>query len=349
MGLMLAGNVAHRLGYKKTLIIALGFLVCCIFIPFFAPSKVIFLVGEVLQGISWGVFETMPAAYAAEVAPLALRAYITTYSNLCWVIGQFLATGVLRGCLLLNQENNWAFRIPLAVQWVWPLPILFAILLAPESPWWLEKKGRSGEARVSIRKTTNYDSETGENMFEYIRYTVRMEEARKKAEESQDGRKHGLGRFLGPFGDCFRGIDRRRTEISCGTWISQSLCGSNLMAFAPVFFRTAKLSTDNAFNLQMGALGLGAIGTGVAWALMARFGRRTIYLYGLGTLLVLLLLMGLLAVAAFDSTGVGWGIAALVSPFTLSGVGLPCTDVANSSWCIPSSTTRRLGRAATAS
>lgn len=106
------------------------------------------------------------------------------------------------------------------------------------------------------------------------------------------------------------------------------------MAFAPVFFRTAKLSTDNAFNFQLGALAAGALGTGIAWLLMAWVGRRTIHLQGLATLFVLLALKGTLAVAAFGSFGVGWGIAALVSSFTL-----PCTETIVSlyfiPWCTP--------------
>ena len=38
----------------------------------------------------------MTTAYASEVALVALRAYLTTYINLYWVISQFIAPGVLR-------------------------------------------------------------------------------------------------------------------------------------------------------------------------------------------------------------------------------------------------------------
>jgi SP family general alpha glucoside:H+ symporter-like MFS transporter len=57
-----------------------------------------------LQGIPWGVFQTMTTAYASEVAPVALRAYLTTYVNLCWVMGQFIAAGVLRSFLTKGGE-----------------------------------------------------------------------------------------------------------------------------------------------------------------------------------------------------------------------------------------------------
>jgi len=36
-------------------------------------------VAEVLAGIPWGVFQTLTISYAAEVVPVALRGYLTTY------------------------------------------------------------------------------------------------------------------------------------------------------------------------------------------------------------------------------------------------------------------------------
>jgi SP family general alpha glucoside:H+ symporter-like MFS transporter len=83
---------------------ALFSMICFIFIPFFAQNLTTLLVGEVLQGIPWGVFQTMTTAYASEVAPVALRAYLTTYVNLCWVMGQFIAAGVLRSFLTKGGE-----------------------------------------------------------------------------------------------------------------------------------------------------------------------------------------------------------------------------------------------------
>jgi hypothetical protein len=36
------------------------------------------------MGIPWGIFQTLTTSYAAEVTPTHLRAYLTTYVNLCW-------------------------------------------------------------------------------------------------------------------------------------------------------------------------------------------------------------------------------------------------------------------------
>ena len=78
-----------------------------------------------------GVFQTLTTTYAAEVTPVVLRPYLTTYVNLCWVIGQLIAAGILKG--FLNKPTEWAYRVPYAIQWIWPVPIFIVCWFAPES------------------------------------------------------------------------------------------------------------------------------------------------------------------------------------------------------------------------
>lgn len=120
LGLFINGIISEKYGYRKTMIGALSLMIAFIFIPFFAHNIETLLVGEILCGIPWGVFQTLTTAYASEVCPVALRAYLCTYVNLCWVIGQFIASGVLRA--VLTREDQWAYRIPFAIQVSSPVP-----------------------------------------------------------------------------------------------------------------------------------------------------------------------------------------------------------------------------------
>ena len=110
LGLFINGIVSERFGYRKTMIVSLVAVICFIFIPFFAKSLIDLEVGEVLCGIPWGVFQTLTTAYASEVCPTQLRAYLTTYVNLCWVFGQLIGSGVLRA--QAAKSGQWAYRIP---------------------------------------------------------------------------------------------------------------------------------------------------------------------------------------------------------------------------------------------
>ena len=61
------------------------FILCMIFLLFFAVDVQMLLAGYILCGLPWGVFQTLTTTYAAEVTPVGLRAYLTSYVNLCWV------------------------------------------------------------------------------------------------------------------------------------------------------------------------------------------------------------------------------------------------------------------------
>ncbi|KAK6080392.1 General alpha-glucoside permease 8 [Seiridium cupressi] len=342
IGLSIAGMFVQRLGYKTTMKAALALMIVFIFVPVFAPNIETLLVGEILQGMPWGVFETMPAAYASEISPLALRPYFTTYANLCWIIGQLIASGVLRGFLSLGT-SQWAYRVPFMLQWIWPLPILICIWKAPESPWWLARRGQYDEARVSLTRVSTFDDQEIDNRLELIKHTVLME--KKRHDELKAAKpKTRWGKTkesLSTYRECFKGVDRRRTEVNCGTWISQSLCGSNLIAFAPLFFQTAGLSEESSFTIQIVGLFLGALGTVSAWVLMKHIGRRTIYVSGLAALFMMLLLIGILDAACAESNAAAnWAMAILLVVYIIIydlSVGPCCYSIVTE---IPSSKLR---------
>jgi SP family general alpha glucoside:H+ symporter-like MFS transporter len=83
LGLMIAGILADRYGYKKTMLGALLMITGAIFLLFFAQNIGMLMAGEILCGIPWGAFQTLTTTYAAEVSPVVLRPYLTTYVNMC--------------------------------------------------------------------------------------------------------------------------------------------------------------------------------------------------------------------------------------------------------------------------
>jgi MFS transporter, SP family, general alpha glucoside:H+ symporter len=54
-----------------------------------------------------------------------------------------------------HYEGELAFRIPYALQWMWPLPLAVGIYMAPESPWWLVRKGRIEDAKKALLRLTS--------------------------------------------------------------------------------------------------------------------------------------------------------------------------------------------------
>lgn len=301
-GLFICGLVSERLGYRKTMLSALCAVICFIFILFFAPSVEILCVGEILMGISLGIFQTITVTYASEVCPVVLRCYLTTYVNLCWVIGQLIASGILRG--FVARTDEWAYRIPFAIQWVWPIPIMVGVFLAPESPWWLVRQGRQQDAMASLNRLTNKrDTEFGPN--ETVAMMKHTNELEKEIEQGTT--------FL----DCFKGVDLRRTEIVCLTWGVQNLCGSGIMGYSTYFYKQAGLSSENAFNMSLAQAGIGFFGTVFSWFLMTRYGRRSLYVGGLTVLFTMLMAIGFSSLGNSSNRSTAWATGSLLVVYTL--------------------------------
>lgn len=77
-----AGFLVDKFGQKRTLIASLFALSGFLAMTVFAPNKIVLLFGEFLCGLPWGVFASSAPAYASEVLPLALRVYLTSYTNM---------------------------------------------------------------------------------------------------------------------------------------------------------------------------------------------------------------------------------------------------------------------------
>ncbi|KAF2717532.1 sugar transporter [Polychaeton citri CBS 116435] len=300
LGLMVNGLIADRFGFKKTMLGALAATTALIFIPFFATSVIQLLVGLILLGIPWGVFQTLTTTYAAEVCPTGLRPYLTTYVNLCWVIGQFLASGVLVG--VQGRSDHWAYRIPYALQWIWPVPLMVGVLFAPESPWWLTRRERKDEARRVLKRLNR--TGTPDHVIEDVLSMM-------KQTNDLESMTHEGTSYL----DCFKGIDLRRTEIACAVWLIQTLAGATFMGYSTYFYESAGLESKYAFSLSLGQYALGAIGTILSWFLMSYAGRRTLYLSGLATLGALFLIVGFCGLAPESNQASRWAIGSMLLLF----------------------------------
>lgn len=225
---------------------------------------------------------------------MALRPYLTAYTNMCFAIGQFIGAGVLQG--LLSRDNQWSYRIPFAIQWVYPVPLFFICLVMPESPWWLVRQGRLGQAeKVVKRVTTGVPNENAKQIVAMMVHTNHLEAEIEKGSS---------------YWDCYKGSNLRRTEIACVSFAGQVLAGSQFAYSGTYFFEQAGMSAANAYKLNLGGTAIAFIGTILSWFLMNRLGRRTIYLAGMSFIVIYLFIIGCLT-TVHHNNGVGWAQSSL--------------------------------------
>lgn len=167
---------------------------------------------------------------------------------------------------------------------------MFVVLFfAPESPWHLVRKGKHEEAEYSLLRLSSGE-EKGK-----VKQTLAMMIHTNALEKDIDA---GTS-----YWDCFKGIDRRRTEIVCMVFSAQPFCGSAMGGTPTYFFVQAGLPTSISFKMAVGGLGLAAVGTIISWYLLHAFGRRTLYVVGLAALTGVLMIVGITSAAAGNSPG----------------------------------------------
>ncbi|KAJ9104114.1 hypothetical protein QFC19_004098 [Naganishia cerealis] len=308
IGLIINGWASERFGPRKTFLVAMVLMIGAIFVPVFAQSLPVLTFGEVLCGIPWGIFQTLTTAYASEVCPIALRHYLTAYINACWGFGILLSSGVVRACL--NIESEWAFRIPFCIQWVWPPLLIVLVWFAPESPFWLVRQERYADAEKSVRRLTSPEHFTDEDVKRNVAMKIHTTELEKKMTAGAS------------YIDMFRGIDRRRTEISLMCFAAQLLSGQyhglrdiflySLLSSASKnpSFQQAGMAVQASYDLNLALNAMFVVGTFVSWGLLTRFGRRTLYLVGLALMASVLLCIG--GMGFTDSTAAKWVSGALL-------------------------------------
>ncbi|KAG4440377.1 hypothetical protein IFR05_004117 [Cadophora sp. M221] len=275
IGVFANGWLAEKYGHKRVMIAAHLVLIGTILGTFFAPNPGVLLVGEILCGLPWGIFAAAAPSYAAEIDPMALREYLTTYVNLCWVMGRLIATGVLKGGVIESY----------ALQWMWPVPLAIIMCFAPDSPWWLVRKGRSADAQKTLERLLSTSEDDPRSVSETSRQFRAMIEQTIQTEKDLN-----IGTN---YAECFRGTNLRRTEVACICWAGQAVVGFAIQNYITYFFTLAGLSPNDAFKMTLGTFSLAWVGTVSSWFVSARCGRRTMYLTGLSILAPIMWAVGL--------------------------------------------------------
>ena len=300
-GCLISGYLVSKYGSRKVQLGALFSLTAFIFVVFFAPNLTTLVVGELLCGVPWGILATTAPAYASEVLPTALRAYMTSYTNMCFIIGQLISAGIMKG--LSTREDQWGYRIPFAIQWVWPVFLIPLIYMSPESPWYLVRVGKLKEAEASLRRLQSPEAKIDpRKTLSMIIYTNNLEQ------------QLSVGTS---YWDCFKGTELRRTEIACVCFAGQILSGLNFAYNSSYFFSQMGLGTSTTYSLALGGTGLAFVACIANWVLlMPYFGRRAIYVTGMGGMCVVLLIIGILNVWT-DSYSVAMTQAVLTLVWTV--------------------------------
>jgi SP family general alpha glucoside:H+ symporter-like MFS transporter len=95
VGVIIAGPLTSRIGYRYATFLGLMLLNAFIFIFYFAKTMPVFFAAQVLEGIPWGIFIANAPAYCSEIVPIQLRAPATQMLQMFWAIGSIIVGAVV--------------------------------------------------------------------------------------------------------------------------------------------------------------------------------------------------------------------------------------------------------------
>lgn len=174
------------------------------------------IIGRTLNGIGIGVTSTMSPVYLGECVKPHLRGRLLVIGASSNVSSFALANWI--GYALAFHSGAIQWRLPLAIQLVFPFLIFPIAPFVPESPRWLLLVGRDDEAKQVISRLNNESITDDSVMADYnsIKASIRLE------------RSHRV-----PLMDVLRNRDKtqnlRRLILSCGTQFMQQFTGINTL------------------------------------------------------------------------------------------------------------------------
>lgn len=189
-GAIASGFVGNRLGRVKVLKISTVICLVGIAIQSAAISSYWQIaVGRVVTALALGLLANTVPMFLAEMAPLKIRGTMVNCYQFSIGVGAVLINTATWG--MHTRTDQWAYRLTIILQAVIPIFFLVACFWLPESPRWLQSKGRSEEARQIL---TMLRAGTGASA-EDIDFELQLIEASESDNKAQ---------FGSSWMDCFR-------------------------------------------------------------------------------------------------------------------------------------------------
>ncbi|KAH7879675.1 general substrate transporter [Lentinula edodes] len=289
--------LGDRFGRKRT--IALGCFIMTIgaIIQAASYSYAQIIVARIITGVGNGLNTSTVPAYHAECSPPHQR------GSLIMIEGSLITLGIMISywidfALFWASGSSAQWRVPIALQILFALVVVFALSILPESPRWLMKAGRPAEALavISALEDKPHTDSTVRTTFHAIKEAVALEGSNIDTSSSSEkaslselftgGRTQNFRRVaLGVIIQCFQ-------QASHPLLLGDNITGINLITYyATILFerlgindvKSRILAACNGTEYFLASL--------VAIFLIDRVGRRKLMIFGgVGQCLTMVLL-----------------------------------------------------------
>jgi sugar porter (SP) family MFS transporter len=270
-GAFFAGRFADHYGRKKMMLTTAVLYIIAALGSGLAGSYVQLVVFRFIGGLAIGMASTLAPIYISEVAPAQYRGRLGMSQQLAIVIGiliAFISNYFIAD--IISGHEQWRYMLGAALI---PSLVFFILLLwVPESPRWLVIKDRNDQARNIFGKI--YAAGEAENELASVKSDVDQNKQKIK------------------FSDIF--LPRFKKIVIIGIIFAgiAQLTGINIIFYyAPLIFEKTHVGGSVLFQTVLTGI-VNLIFTIIAFALIDRFGRKKLLLFGSAVMGICMLIVG---------------------------------------------------------
>jgi MFS transporter, SP family, arabinose:H+ symporter len=274
-GAMFAGYLSDMIGRKKVLLITAVLFFISSLGASIPTDLTQFVIARFIGGLGIGAASMLSPLYISEIAPAKSRGTLVSLYQLAIVIGINLIYFVnlkiaSLGDMAWNVDLGWRYMLGSGV--IPAFLFLVLLFLVPESPRWLVKKNRDGEALDTLEKVNG----------------------REKAAKVMDEIKAALTSETGTVKELFSPGLRMALIVGVVLALFSQITGINaIIYYAPEIFKSIGFAAESAF-FQTVLIGvINTLFTFIAIWLIDRAGRRTLLLWGVAGMIICLLGTGI--------------------------------------------------------
>ncbi|ESW03846.1 hypothetical protein PHAVU_011G046800 [Phaseolus vulgaris] len=287
VGSCLAGRTSDWIGRRYTIVFAGAIFFVGAILMGFSPNYAFLMFGRFVAGVGMGYALMIAPVYTAELSPPSSRGFLTSFTDVFINVGILL--GYISNYALSKMTLKLGWRMMLGIGAVPSMFLTVGVLAMPESPRWLVMRGRLGEAKKVLNKTSDTKEEAQQRLAE-IKEAAGIPENEEGEVVEVSKRNRGEGVWKELFLDSTPAI-RHMLMATLGIHFFQQASGVDaVVLYSPTIFEKAGITSDT-YKL-LATVGVGFVKTMfilVATFMLDRLGRRPLLLSSFGGMLLSLL------------------------------------------------------------
>ncbi|KAI1770605.1 hexose transporter [Hypoxylon cercidicola] len=256
---ILADTIGRRLG----LIVSSVVFILGVIFQTAATALPLFLAGRFFAGFGVGLISALIPLYQSETAPRWIRGAIVGAYQFAITIGLLLAAVV--DYATQDRQDTGSYRIPIAVQFAWAIILISGMLILPETPRFLIKKGQHDKAAHALSKLRRIEPS-------HVAIQAELREIRANHEYEMS---IGTATYI----DCFRGPMLKRQLTGMGVQALQQLTGINfIFYYGTQYFKNSGI--QDSFTIQVITACINVVSSLPGLYAVDKLGRRPLLLWG---------------------------------------------------------------------